>query len=142
MHWHGSHDWLSGEEEADFQETCETFLSGPFSYCHVFTYSERDGTASQRLSNQVPMEIRRKRSSKLRSLSASKKMDWHQNQIGKVFNVLIENPKNGMYAGYTENYLKIMIGEDHPELANKFARVRVKEAMPEYCLGELIEFDS
>ena len=24
-------------------------------------------------------------------------------------------------AGYTENYLKIMIGEDHPELANKFA---------------------
>ena len=131
-----------GEEEADFQETCETFLSGPFSYCHVFTYSERDGTASQRLSNQVPMEIRRKRSSKLRSLSASKKMDWHQNQIGKVFNVLIENPKNGMYAGYTENYLKIMIGEDHPELANKFARVRVKEAMPEYCLGELIEFDS
>ena len=131
-----------GEEEADFQETCETFLSWPFSYCHVFTYSERDGTASQRLSNQVPMEIRRKRSSKLRSLSASKKMDWHQNQIGKVFNVLIENPKNGMYAGYTENYLKIMIGEDHPELANKFARVRVKEAMPEYCLGELIEFDS
>ena len=131
-----------GEEEADFQETCETFLSGPFSYCHVFTYSERDGTASQRLSNQVPMEIRRKRSSKLRSFSASKKMDWHQNQIGKVFNVLIENPKNGMYAGYTENYLKIMIGEDHPELANKFARVRVKEAMPEYCLGELIEFDS
>ena len=131
-----------GEEEADFQETCETFLRGPFSYCHVFTYSERDGTASQRLSNQVPMEIRRKRSSKLRSFSASKKMDWHQNQIGKVFNVLIENPKNGMYAGYTENYLKIMIGEDHPELANKFARVRVKEAMPEYCLGELIEFDS
>lgn len=131
-----------GEEEADFQETCETFLSGPFSYCHVFTYSERDGTASQRLSNQVPMEIRRKRSSKLRSLSASKKMDWHQNQIGKVFNVLIENPKNGMHAGYTENYVKIMIGEDHPELANKFARVRVKEAMPEYCLGELIEFDS
>ena len=131
-----------GEEEADFQETCETFLSWPFSYCHVFTYSERDGTASQRLSNQVPMEIRRKRSSKLRSLSASKKMDWHQNQIGKVFNVLIENPKNGMYAGYTENYLKIMIREDHPELANKFARVRVKEAMPEYCLGELIEFDS
>ena len=131
-----------GEEEADFQETCETFLSWPFSYCHVFTYSERDGTASQRLLNQVPMEIRRKRSSKLRSLSASKKMDWHQNQIGKVFNVLIENPKNGMYAGYTENYLKIMIREDHPELANKFARVRVKEAMPEYCLGELIEFDS
>ena len=131
-----------GEEEADFQETCETFLSWPFSYCHVFTYSERDGTASQRLSNQVPMEIRRKRSSKLRSLSASKKMDWHQNQIGKVFNVLIENPKNGMYAGYTENYLKIMIREDHPELANKFARVRVREAMPEYCLGELIEFDS
>ena len=29
-----------GESDEDFEKTCATFLSFPFSYCHVFTYSE------------------------------------------------------------------------------------------------------
>jgi threonylcarbamoyladenosine tRNA methylthiotransferase MtaB len=30
-----------GETEEDFAKTCETFVDGLLSYCHVFTYSER-----------------------------------------------------------------------------------------------------
>ena len=48
---------VSGETDADFEQTCKTFIDGPFTYCHVFTYSER-GTPAAKASEQVPMEKR------------------------------------------------------------------------------------
>ena len=45
-----------GESQEDFQETCDTFLSFPFSYCHVFTYSEREGTVAAKSDQHIPME--------------------------------------------------------------------------------------
>ena len=128
-----------GESEQDFDKTCETFLKFPFSYCHVFTYSERDGTAASKAKDHIPMQERRRRSSYLRQLSASKKMDWHASFHGKEVRVLLENPKNGYYGGYTENYLKVMIPIEEENLENKFARVRVGEARPEYCLGQIVD---
>ena len=49
-----------GETNDHFEETCETFINFPFSYCHVFTFSERKGTAAYRMQKQVRMEERRK----------------------------------------------------------------------------------
>ena len=60
------------ETEEDFAKTCETFVDSPFSYSHLFTYSEREGTPAARSSDQVPMEERRRRSAHLCRLSASK----------------------------------------------------------------------
>ena len=61
-----------GETEEDFAKTCETFVDGPFSYSHVFTYSEREGTPAAKSTDQLPMEERRRRSARLCRLSASK----------------------------------------------------------------------
>ena len=60
-----------GKTEKDFAKTCETFVDGPFSYSHVFTYPEREGTLAAKSSDQVPMEERRRRSARLCRLSAS-----------------------------------------------------------------------
>ncbi len=131
-----------GESESDFTKTCETFLTFPFSYCHVFTYSERDGTAAQRSEDQIPIEERRRRSAHLRQLSASKRLDWHEEFQGKNVRVLLENPKNGHYGGYTENFLKLMIPIKRENLQNKLVQVRVGEARPEYCLGQILNVES
>jgi tRNA A37 methylthiotransferase MiaB len=45
-----------GETEQDFEQTCTTFLEGPYAYCHVFTYSEREGTPAAKSCEHVPME--------------------------------------------------------------------------------------
>jgi threonylcarbamoyladenosine tRNA methylthiotransferase MtaB len=130
-----------GETEEDFQETCETFLTFPFSYCHVFTYSEREGTAAARSDAHIPMQERRKRSSYLRSLSSSKRMDWHTEHCGRELRVLLENPKNNCVFGYSDHYLKVMIPDQGVEIANHFATVLVEEARPEYCVGKIIEIE-
>ena len=51
-----------GESVSDFEETCETFLNGPYAYCHVFTYSEREGTPAAKATDHIVMEDRRRRS--------------------------------------------------------------------------------
>jgi tRNA A37 methylthiotransferase MiaB len=64
-------------------------------------------------------------------------MEWHETFIGKYVRVLLENPKNGFYGGYTENYLKVMVPENLPALANRFANVKICDVRPEYCLGNI-----
>ena len=130
-----------GETAADFEQTCNTFLEFPFSYCHVFTYSERSGTPAEKSKVHIPMEERRRRSSHMRRLSSSKRMKWHETFIGKSVRVLLENPKNGFYGGYTENYLKVIVPENIPALANLFVKVKISEVRPEYCLGEILSVD-
>ena len=130
-----------GETDADFEQTCKTFIDGPFTYCHVFTYSEREGTPAAKASEQVPMEKRRRRSAHLRRLSASKKMDFHLHYQGKEMQVLLENPKNDSYFAYTDNYLKVRVPEKPKGLANRMARVRIGEAYPEYCSAELLDWE-
>ena len=74
-----------GETESDFEETCDRFLDLPFSYCHVFTFSEREGTPAAKMDKHVSVEQRRQRSAHLRRLSASKRMSFHENQLGQDF---------------------------------------------------------
>jgi threonylcarbamoyladenosine tRNA methylthiotransferase MtaB len=130
-----------GESNSDFDETCATFLNGPFAYCHVFTYSEREGTPAAKSDDQVPMEERRKRSAHLRRLSASKRMDFHKSYEGKELRVLLENPKDGSYFAYSDNYLKVRVPEQPPDLANRMARVKIGKAFPEYCIAELVDWE-
>ena len=130
-----------GESESHFQETCDRFMSFPLSYCHVFTYSERDGTPAAKQADHVSMNIRRQRSAHLRRLSASKRMDFHQRHLGKEVEVLLENPKNRTYSGYTDNYLKVVVPESPQCLENRMARVLIEDARPEFCLGKLLSWE-
>ena len=43
-----------GETEGEFQETCSVFLENPFDFCHVFSFSEREGTVAARRDDQYP----------------------------------------------------------------------------------------
>ncbi len=130
-----------GESETDFEETCRTFIDGPYAYCHVFTYSERAGTPAAKSSEQIPMDERRRRSAHLRRLSASKKMDFHTSHKLREMRVLLENPKEDSYFAYTDNYLKVRVPENPMGLANHMARVRIGEAFPEYCMAELVDWE-
>ena len=130
-----------GESESDFEETCDRFLDLPFAYCHVFTFSEREGTPAAKMDKQVSVEERRLRSAHLRRLSASKRMSFHENQLGKVFRVLLENPKDGFYSGYTDHYVRVVVPEAPRGLENRMALIKMKKASPEFIEGELVSYE-
>ncbi len=127
-----------GETQEYFQNTCETFIKFPFSYCHVFTFSERKGTPASKMTNVVPMNERRLRSGHLRRLSASKKMEFYKKQEGKKSKVLFEKVKDGTLTGYTENYTRAMLKESNNKYENEIYNVELSTATPEFIECKLI----
>jgi threonylcarbamoyladenosine tRNA methylthiotransferase MtaB len=126
-----------GESEEDFLETSNFFTQSPLSYCHVFTFSERSGTPASKMKNQVPMDLRRKRSAHLRRLSSSKRMDFHKGQEGNLDTVLIENPKDSYFTGYTPNYTKVIVENTGRDISNQLVQVRLNHASPEFIDADL-----
>jgi len=97
-----------GETESDFEDTC-SFLDGiPFSYLHVFSYSERPGTIAQSLPLKVSPEEKEIRSKRLIQLSEDKNLKFNILNINHITNVLFERSKSqGMITGLTENYIRV-----------------------------------
>lgn len=128
-----------GETDAEFDETCATFMNGPFAYCHVFTYSERAGTPAARRADRVPVPVRQRRSAALRALSAKKRRAFMERFLGREVEVLCENPADGSFPAYTRNYLRALVpAEAFPgeNLANELRVVRLAAIAGDAFLAE------
>ncbi len=126
-----------GETNEDFNETYNFLKQLPVSYFHVFTYSERPNTKAIDLSGRVDVFERRKRNNMLRILSAKKKLEFHNSQIGKEAEVLFEsgNDDNSVL-GFTSNYIRVKHKFD-VTLVNSFAKLLLQETDGEICEGEI-----
>lgn len=97
-----------GETEAEFEET-RAFIDGlPFTYLHVFTYSERPGTPAAAMPGPVPIRERKRRNKILRELGAAKNLAFRRSLTGQRLSaVTIEDGS----AALTTNYLKVELAE-------------------------------
>ena len=84
-----------GETEAHFIETYQFLVELDISYLHVFTYSERENTLAADMSGSVPVEVRKKRSKMLRTLSAKKKRSFYEEMLHAKYTVLFEGEIRG-----------------------------------------------
>ncbi|UTW60794.1 tRNA (N(6)-L-threonylcarbamoyladenosine(37)-C(2))-methylthiotransferase MtaB [bacterium SCSIO 12741] len=97
-----------GETDEAFERTYDYLKDLPISYLHVFTYSERANTTAPRMDQTVPQQVRQERSKRLRILSAKKKRQFYEENIGGAYDVLWEaENEDGFMTGFTENYLKV-----------------------------------
>jgi threonylcarbamoyladenosine tRNA methylthiotransferase MtaB len=130
-------DLISGvphETEDDFNKTCEFVKNLDVSELHVFTYSERDNTRAKKMEEQVPVEIRKKRSLILQEISKNKLNDFYTKFKGQKFEALFEHKNDGgKITGYTENYIKVSTKYDE-SLVGKIRKIR-------YFSDEKIELD-
>ena len=116
-----------GETEDYFLDTFRFLEQLPISYLHVFTYSERPNTEAVLLQNPVPKHIRNKRSKVLRALSAKKRHQFYESQLGKEVSVLFENEnKKGYIQGFSTNYVKVR-APWNPEWVNTTKKVSLTE---------------
>ena len=96
------------ETDAEFKETFDFLHQLDVSYLHVFTYSERPGTAALDIKGVVPVSVRHERNKVLRNLSYKKMQYFTQSQNGNTRTVLFEDHnKNGLMEGYTDNYIRV-----------------------------------
>jgi threonylcarbamoyladenosine tRNA methylthiotransferase MtaB len=115
------------ETDADFEATEALVDALPLTYLHVFSYSDRRGTeAARRPTPRVSPETIRRRTRRLRRLSATKNLAFRRAQLGRRHRVLVlehREPETGRLLGLTDNYLEMAFpGSD--ALMRGFAEVR------------------
>ncbi len=105
-----------GETDLDFEETRALIDRLPFTYLHVFTYSGRPGTPSEKMPDQVPVHLARERNRILRELAAEKKLQFMQSFVGKNLSAItLSVQQNGCTEALTDNYLKLWLRGSHRE---------------------------
>ncbi len=115
-----------GEGEHEFQNTVGLLKESLLTYFHVFSFSEREGTAAARMSGKVDFQTKQERSRILRNLSKRKRREFYQRQVGKTVRVLLEGRNDaGLFQGLTDNYIKVGVATER-DLSNRFVDLRIE----------------
>lgn len=95
-----------GETDAEFEESRRFMAEMPFTYLHVFTYSERPGTPAAEDPASVPMAVRKERNRALRELAAVKNLTFRESMVGRTLSAVTLHEPGIALSG---NYLKIAL---------------------------------
>ena len=105
-----------GESEEDHRRTLAFVRDMPFSYLHVFPYSDRPGTGASQSPDKVRPQTLRRRSLQLRQLSEEKNRNFRRRFIGDTLSVLtLSERRRGMRVALSANYLKVKAKPSLPE---------------------------
>ena len=107
-----------GETAEEFEESRAFIENLPFTYLHVFTYSERPGTPAAESADQVRFEIRKDRNRILRDLAARKNLEFRRRMIGRTLSAVTLSE-----GALSDNFLKVELATPRP--ANQLIDVRI-----------------
>jgi threonylcarbamoyladenosine tRNA methylthiotransferase MtaB len=128
-----------GESEGDFEATLALVQALPFTYLHVFGYSDRPGTEAAGLSGHLPPHAIAERSRRLRTVGEAKNLAFRRSLVGTVQEVLVLDTREragGRLVGLTGHYVEVLF--DGPDaLMRTITRVRVESVAADRTLGTL-----
>jgi threonylcarbamoyladenosine tRNA methylthiotransferase MtaB len=128
-----------GETPEAFERTVDLLAASPLASLHVFSYSERRGTAAVELPNRVPPAERLRRTRVLRALSRRLEHRFRSAQLGTRVAAVVyrARTRDGHLVALTDNYLKVQLsGPD--VLLGRAIDLRVTALDGERTLGELL----
>jgi len=131
-----------GETEEEFMETYNFIKAHKFSELHVFPYSKRTGTPAARMEDQVDEEVKNERVHRLIALSDQLAKEYASQFEGEVLEVIPEEEfkegdNNGLYVGYTDNYLKVVFPASE-DMVGKIVKVKIAKAGYPYNEGQFV----
>lgn len=127
-----------GETEEEFMETYNFIKEHKFSELHVFPYSKRTGTPAARMDGQIDEEVKNERVHRLIELSDQLAKEYASQFEGEVLEVIPEEKmENGLYEGYTGNYLKVQFPATD-EMIGELVKVKITKAGYPYNEGQFV----
>ncbi|MFE6167607.1 tRNA (N(6)-L-threonylcarbamoyladenosine(37)-C(2))-methylthiotransferase MtaB [Viridibacillus arvi] len=121
-----------GETEEEFMETYNFINHHKFAELHVFPYSKRTGTPAARMEDQVDEEVKNERVHRLLTLNDQLAKEYASQFENEVLEIIPEErikegKDSGLYAGYSDNYLKVIF-EGNEDMIGKLVKVKVTKA--------------
>ena len=101
-----------GESDEDFARTRDLVDALPFSYLHVFGYSDRAGTEAAALPGHVDARTISRRSAALRALADTKGAAFRRAMVGTTQDALVLETRDratGALVGLTGNYVEVLL---------------------------------
>ncbi len=108
-----------GESDAEFAQSYQFIDALPFTYLHVFTYSERPGTPAAESEMQIPVSVRKQRTTALRALAAKKSLAFRQSLVGKTLSVVTLDNGHAL----SSNFVKVKLAQ--PREANRIENILI-----------------
>ncbi|MGQ9706523.1 MAG: tRNA (N(6)-L-threonylcarbamoyladenosine(37)-C(2))-methylthiotransferase MtaB [bacterium] len=97
------------ETDDDFRETEILLRQLPFSYMHIFTYSQRPLTEAFKLNNDVRPDIKKERYERLREVKNEKIEIFQKSLIGRIETIIPESKVEEGIECLTGNYARVII---------------------------------
>ncbi len=111
-----------GESDDDHAATRSLIESLPFTYLHVFPYSQRPGASAKRLGGVVDAKVTAARSAELRGLAECKGAAYRSQRDGGPADVVVLRRHKGRVQGLTEDFLDVYLAADR-EFPPRFSAV-------------------
>lgn len=100
------------ESEEEFNTTVQNLKEIGFSFLHVFPYSKRNGTEASKMTGEIDGNVKKSRVNVLLSLSKELRLN-DMNRFDEI-SILIENHKDNVYYGYTDQYHMAHVYSNQP----------------------------
>jgi len=74
-------------------------------------------------------------------LSSKKRYDFYEAHVGRTMRVLFENPRQGFWPSYTDNYIRVVVASGDAngmDLANRCAEVKLDKISADFVEGSLV----
>jgi tRNA-2-methylthio-N6-dimethylallyladenosine synthase len=130
-----------GETEEDFQQTLNIFKEIEFDNAYTFIYSNRENTIASLMSNQVPLQIKKERLSRLNNLQKEISIKINKKLEDKILEVLVDKKSlkkiSNQLSGRTRtNKTVVFVGEE--ELIGQLVKVKILKSDTWTLYGELV----
>jgi tRNA-2-methylthio-N6-dimethylallyladenosine synthase len=130
-----------GESASDFEATLALARELQFDGAYSFLYSARPGTPAAELEDAVPVAEKNERLQRLQVLLEEQASAYSAAMVGTVQRALVEGPSKrdpAELAARTANNRTVNFA-GHAGLVNRFADVRITEAMHYTLRGEMVD---
>jgi tRNA-2-methylthio-N6-dimethylallyladenosine synthase len=127
------------ETEEDFEQTMEAVERIQFANIFSFRYSPRPLTASSKMEDDIPEEIKIERLIRLQTRQKEIQLALNRKLIGKTLRVLClgQSKKGNLFSGRSEGY-QVVNFNSPVDVSNKLVDVRITGCGPYSLQGELV----
>jgi tRNA-2-methylthio-N6-dimethylallyladenosine synthase len=132
-----------GETEEEFRETLSALAEIRFSNIFSFRYSPRPGTAAAKLSDDVPLDVKRRRLMEVQALQKTIQSEIHRTLVGRTLRVLetgLSRKDAAVHSGRSEGYQVVNFRAPAAALG-RFVRVRITGCGPYSLRGDALDFN-
>ena len=143
-----------GETKRQFNNTVKLFKEVKFDMAYISQYSQRPGTAAEKLNDDVPKEEKKRREQELMAVLRKTALENNKKYVGKVVSVLVEGRnKRGEWYGKTRTGKNVKITDNRParlpcstrrawrqitDLVGEFMKVKINKVRDFGLEGELV----